>query len=168
MLRWLRNSTKLLESNFVSCLPLLGVYSFIRLFNSKVLSTLLRSFSLLAAPLSSTQCSLSAESLICCAPAGQSGRKTLSELGVEREGLGESVWIPAELAPLWSQCSSSGPSVLWLCDTIVVLSGLHNTPISSIVAVLWSFYPSSAITFIKSSGNPPHTPRHMHRFVSRE
>ena len=81
----MRNSTKLLESNFVSCLPPLGVYSFIRLFNSKVLSTLLRSFSLLAAPLSSTQCSLLAESLICCAPAGQSGRKTLSELGVERE-----------------------------------------------------------------------------------
>ena len=43
MLRWLKNSIKLLKSNDVSCL-LVGEYSFIRLFNSKVLSICYEAF----------------------------------------------------------------------------------------------------------------------------
>ena len=164
MLRWLRNSTKLLESNFVSCLPLLGVYSFIRLFNSKVLSTLLRSFSLLAAPLSSTQCSLSAESLWSVVRRlVEPGRKTLSELWVDwgRRALGESVWIPADpsfgpSAPARVHPSCDCETQLWSCQGCIT----RQYP------ALWSsFYPSSPITWSKSSGNPPHKPRHMHRFV---
>ena len=145
----MRNSFKLLESNFVSCLPL-GVYSFIRLFNSKVLSTLLRSFSLLAAPLSSTQCSLSAESLICCAPPSQSpAEKHCLREGERRETgrirlnscrvrFGPSA--PARVYPscdcgtqLWScqGCITRQYPALWVC--VIILSIQYN----NIHQIIW-------------------------------